>query len=180
MAPGEANIARPVVTLPRSEFLDNAHIRTVCTRVQFNQGAVPGEKCPAGSIYGHAKAITPDPRRTARRPRLPAHPRRQAPGPRRLPAQRQGQHRLVGHVDSVQSKTQSGEAFSQIRNTFEAVPDAPVSSFVLEMQGGKQGAAPKQHQPLQGHPQGGSRIHRPKRQGLGFHPCRHCELWQGP
>ncbi len=26
-----------------------------------------------------------------------------------------------------------------IRNTFEAVPDAPVSKFVLEMQGGKKG-----------------------------------------
>ena len=28
---------------------------------------------------------------------------------------------------------------ARIRNTFEGVPDAPVSRFVLEMQGGKKG-----------------------------------------
>jgi hypothetical protein len=37
---------------------------------------------------------------------------------------------LVGRVDSVQGG---------IRTTFEGVPDAPVSSFVLQMQGGKKG-----------------------------------------
>jgi hypothetical protein len=35
---------------------------------------------------------------------------------------------LVGRIDSVNGG---------IRNTFEAVPDAPVSKFVLEMKGGK-------------------------------------------
>jgi hypothetical protein len=43
-----------VVTLPRSEFLDQSHIRTVCTRVQFAADA-----CPSGAIYGHAVAKTP-------------------------------------------------------------------------------------------------------------------------
>lgn len=37
---------------------------------------------------------------------------------------------LVGFIDSVNGG---------IRTTFEAVPDAPVSKFVLEMQGGKKG-----------------------------------------
>jgi hypothetical protein len=37
---------------------------------------------------------------------------------------------LVAHVDSVKGR---------LRSTFEAAPDAPVSSFVLEMQGGKKG-----------------------------------------
>ena len=36
---------------------------------------------------------------------------------------------LVGKVDSGKNKG--------IRNTFEAVPDAPVERFVLEMKGGK-------------------------------------------
>jgi hypothetical protein len=38
---------------------------------------------------------------------------------------------LVGRVDSFGK--------GQIRNTFEAVPDAPVSRFVLELAGGKKG-----------------------------------------
>ena len=33
--PGDANIAATIVTLPPASFLDNAHIKTVCTRVQF-------------------------------------------------------------------------------------------------------------------------------------------------
>jgi len=50
--PGEANISRVSVELPHSAFLEQSHIGTVCTRVQFAQGAVPGERCPAKSIYG--------------------------------------------------------------------------------------------------------------------------------
>jgi hypothetical protein len=38
---------------------------------------------------------------------------------------------LVGFIDSVHH--------GQIRNTFQAVPDAPVTSFILEMFGGKKG-----------------------------------------
>ena len=51
---GDANIGRAQVTLPKTEFLENAHIQTVCTRVQFAADA-----CPAKSIYGYAKAWTP-------------------------------------------------------------------------------------------------------------------------
>src|SRR5262249_16929209 len=43
--PGSAGFKRIVAALPRAEFLDQAHIRTVCTRVQFAAKA-----CPAGSI----------------------------------------------------------------------------------------------------------------------------------
>src|SRR6201986_2220626 len=85
--------------------------------------------CPATSIYGKAKAWTP----------LLAKP---LEGPvylvggygYKLPARvadLNGQIRVVlkGKVDSGPNKG--------IRNTFEAVPDAPVSRFVLEMKGGK-------------------------------------------
>ncbi|HEY0726288.1 MAG TPA: hypothetical protein VGD41_20375, partial [Pyrinomonadaceae bacterium] len=51
---GEAGIKRAQVTLPSSEFIANAHFKTICTRVQFKQGAHPGELCPPGSIYGYA------------------------------------------------------------------------------------------------------------------------------
>src|SRR5262249_6537506 len=52
--PGEANIARAKVKLPKAAFLDNAHIGDVCTRVQF-----AASSCPAGSIYGRAWATSP-------------------------------------------------------------------------------------------------------------------------
>lgn len=51
---GESNTSRASVALPRSEFLENAHIGTVCTRVQF-----AADNCPIKAIYGHARAITP-------------------------------------------------------------------------------------------------------------------------
>ena len=37
-----ANISRVSVTLPHSEFLDNAHIKSPCTRVQFSAGMSAG------------------------------------------------------------------------------------------------------------------------------------------
>ncbi|MFL5897840.1 MAG: hypothetical protein ACJ76D_05195, partial [Solirubrobacterales bacterium] len=46
---------------------------------------------------------------------------------------------LVGYIDSVREKNKRGEVVSRIRNRFELVPDAPVTRFVLEMQGGKKG-----------------------------------------
>ncbi|HEX3734848.1 MAG TPA: hypothetical protein VHU86_06790, partial [Solirubrobacterales bacterium] len=52
--PGYANIKDVQVTLPHSEFLEQAHINTVCTRVQAAANA-----CPQGSIYGYAEATTP-------------------------------------------------------------------------------------------------------------------------
>ncbi|HVY95890.1 MAG TPA: hypothetical protein VHA54_02910 [Solirubrobacterales bacterium] len=128
---GDANIGRSQVTLPHSEFLDNEHIKTICTRAQFAQGAVPGEKCPAASVYGYAKAITPILDEPLEGPvflRSSSH---------KLPDLVAAMHsgkvniNLDGRIDSVQG--------GRIRNTFEAVPDAPVTQFTLTMQGGKKG-----------------------------------------
>jgi uncharacterized repeat protein (TIGR01451 family) len=124
-----ANIARASVALPHSEFLDNAHIRTVCTRVQFAEGGGHGEKCPPGSIYGHARAITPlldNPLEG------PVYLRSSSHSLPDLVAALNGQIQVVldGTIDSVHGG---------IRNRFEVVPDAPVSKFVLSMQGGKRG-----------------------------------------
>jgi hypothetical protein len=126
-----ANIAKSVVTLPHSEFLEQAHIGTVCTRVQFKEGKVPGEKCPAASVYGRAEATTPllsEPLKGPVYLRSSSH---------KLPDLVAALHNnqididLDGRIDSVKG--------GRIRNTFESVPDAPVSKFVLEMQGGKKG-----------------------------------------
>ncbi len=129
--PGDANIGRAQVTLPHSEFLDQSHIKTICTRAQFAQGTHPGEKCPAGSIYGYAKAITPILDQPVEGPvflRSSSNPL-----PDLVAALHNGQidFNLVGRIDSV------GDG--QIRNTFEIVPDVPVKTFTLTMQGGKKG-----------------------------------------
>jgi hypothetical protein len=42
------------VALPKSEFLDQAHIVTICTRAQF-----AASECPRGAIYGRATVTTP-------------------------------------------------------------------------------------------------------------------------
>ncbi len=126
-----ANIATAQVTLPHSEFLEQAHIRTVCTRVQFAAGAGNGAQCPAGAVYGKARAKTPLLEETLEGPvflRSSSH---------KLPDLVVALHspkvdvNLVGRIDSVKG--------GRIRNTFEAVPDQPVSEFVLELQGGQKG-----------------------------------------
>jgi hypothetical protein len=129
---GEAAIERAQVTLPHSEFLENAHIKTICTRVQFKAGEGNGTQCPAASIYGSAKALTPILGEALEGPvflRSSEH---------KLPDLVAALHTkggidfdLVGRIDSVKG--------GGIRNTFEAVPDAPVSEFVLTMQGAKKG-----------------------------------------
>jgi hypothetical protein len=126
---GDANIARTVVALPHSEFLAQNHIRTVCTRVQFNAGAGNGVQCPKGSVYGEATATTP----LLDKPLSGPVYLRSSSNP--LPDLVAALHgpidvNLVGRIDSKDGG---------IRTTFNSVPDAPVSKFVLTMQGGKKG-----------------------------------------
>jgi hypothetical protein len=119
-----ANIARAQVTLPHSEFLDQSHIKTICTRVQF-----AAQQCPKAAIYGKAKALTP----LLDKPvEGPVYLRSSANPLPDLVADLRGQIQvvLVGRIDSVNGG---------IRTTFESVPDAPVSKFTLQMQGGKKG-----------------------------------------
>ena len=122
--PGEANIGRVSVALPHSEFLAQEHIRTICTRVQYAADA-----CPAGSIYGHARAITPLLDQPLEGPVYLRSSSNPLPD---LVVALKGQIEidLAGRIDSVNGG---------IRNSFELVPDAPVSKFVLEMKGGKKG-----------------------------------------
>jgi hypothetical protein len=126
---GDANASRISVALPHSEFLDQGHIRTICTRVQFAAGAGNGAQCPKGSVYGRARAWTPLFDQPLEGPiflRSSEHP---------LPDLVLALHGLVdidavGRIDSVKGG---------IRNTFDFVPDAPVSKVVVNFQGGKKG-----------------------------------------
>ena len=112
------------IALPRSEFLENAHIRTICTRVQY-----VADQCPKDSVYGYAKAWTP----------LLDKPLQ---GPVYLRSSNHTLPDLVASLDGAIHVDLAGRIDSpggKIRNTFWAVPDAPVSKFVLTMQGGDKG-----------------------------------------
>ncbi|HET8861901.1 MAG TPA: hypothetical protein VFM94_01455 [Solirubrobacterales bacterium] len=122
--PGDANLQNLVLRLPRSAFLDQAHIRTICTRVQFAAKA-----CPEGAIYGHATAYTS----------LLDQP---LEGPVYL---RSSNHNLPDFVAALHG-TIDVEAVARIdsknggiRATFADVPDAPLEKVVVSMQGGKKG-----------------------------------------
>jgi hypothetical protein len=126
--PGDANIARAAVTLARSSFLDQAHIRTICTRVQWAADA-----CPKAAIYGRARAFTPLLDKPLEGPVYLRSSNNLLPDlaiDLRGPAHQPIRVELIGRVDSVKGG---------IRNTIEATPDAQVEKFVLNMQGGKKG-----------------------------------------
>lgn len=127
--PGDANIGRVSVALPRSEFLDNAHIKTICTRVQFAAGLGNGADCPAGSVYGHATATSPLLDQPLSGPVYLRSSSHELPD---LVFALNGQIDIaaVGRIDSVNGG---------IRSTFETVPDAPLTKVVLNMAGGKKG-----------------------------------------
>jgi hypothetical protein len=112
------------LSLPHSEFIDNAHIRTICTWVQF-----AANSCPKGSIYGYAKAFTPLLDESLEGPVYLRSSDNKLPDVV-VDLQGQVEVEIVGRIDSFKGG---------IRTTFEAVPDAPVSKFVVEMQGGKKG-----------------------------------------
>lgn len=126
--PGEANTARIVFALPRSEFIDQAHFRTICTRVQF-----AANQCPAGSVYGHIKAFSPLVDYPLEGPvylRSSSHELPDLVMALRGPASQPIAIDLAGQVDSVNGG---------IRATFNGVPDAPVSKAIVTMQGGRKG-----------------------------------------
>ena len=127
--PGEnTNISRAVVAFPHSEFLENAHFRTICTRVQFAADA-----CPKGSIYGRASAKSPLLDYTVRGPvylRSSSNPLPDLVFALKGPPSQPVEVDVVARIDSVNGG---------IRTTLDSVPDVPVSKFVLRMQGGRKG-----------------------------------------
>lgn len=131
--PGEAGTSRLQVTLPHSAFLDQAHIRTICTRVQFAAGSGNGEQCPKGAVYGHAWVKSPLLDYWLSGPVLLRSSNHKLPdlimalsGPAYQPIQ----IALHGKTDSVKGA---------LRNTFEAIPDAPFEKARLVLYGGKRG-----------------------------------------
>jgi hypothetical protein len=102
----------------------NTHIRSICTTARFAAG-----RCPAGSIYGHAKAWT----LLLDRPlEGPVYLRSSSNWLPDLVASLNGQIHLdlTAHVSSARGR---------LRYTFAALPDAPLSKLALTMRGGRKG-----------------------------------------
>lgn len=121
--PGDANIGRAAVTLPPSLFLAQGHIDTVCSQRQFAADA-----CPRGSVYGQATAVTPLLAQPLRGKVYLRSSRNRLPD---LVVALRGNGiaiDLVGRIDSFKGG---------IRTTFDVVPDAPVTKFVLSLRGGR-------------------------------------------
>jgi len=127
--PGDANLRRLALAFPRSEFIEQGHFRTICTRVQFAAGPGHGARCPKGSVYGHAKVWTPlldEPLKGPVYLRSSNH---------NLPDAVLALHGIVDlevaiRIDSVKGR---------LRTIAPAAPDAPVSRALVQMQGGQKG-----------------------------------------
>lgn len=119
---GQSNLRRAAVTLPGYAFLAQEHIKMVCTRAEWAADA-----CPKGSVYGSAKAFSPLLEKPLKGRVYLRSSDHELPD---LVADLRGQVdiELAGRIDSVKGA---------MRTTFEDIPDAPVTKFVLNMRGGK-------------------------------------------
>jgi len=122
---GDANIGRAAVTLPKPLILEQASLANVCTRVQF-----AAHDCPKDSVYGYARAYTP-----------------LLDGPLKGPVYLRSSDNelpdmvaaLHGQVDIELAGRIDTDKKGRLRNTFDVVPDVPVSKFILTVRGGKRG-----------------------------------------
>ncbi len=124
---GDANISRVAVTLPHALILKQSSLAKICTRVQLAANA-----CPAESVYGFARAETP----------LLAKPLEGPVYLRSAPENKSGLPDVVAALSGQVNIDLAGRISSvngALRNTFETVPDVPVSRFILTVRGGKRG-----------------------------------------
>ncbi len=125
---GEANTAAISFTFPKSEFIDQGHFRTICTRVQF-----AANQCPPGSVYGHVTAYTPlldYPLEGAAYLRSSSHELPDLVFALRGPPSQPIAFDAAGRVDSVNGG---------LRVRFQTIPDAPLSKVIVTAQGAKKG-----------------------------------------
>jgi hypothetical protein len=124
-APGQANIGKASVTLPPSLFLEQGHITGICSRPQAAAG-----KCPASSVYGKARAITPLLGEPLEGPVYLRASEGKLPD---LVAALSGRGIRIDVVGRIDSKK------GGMRATYETLPDAPVTKFALTLAGGRHG-----------------------------------------
>jgi hypothetical protein len=122
--PGDANVRRTAFILPRATILDQAHIKTVCTRVQLAANA-----CPKNSIYGNAKATSPLLDNALKGPVYLTSSEHELPD---LLVDLKGQVnvRLRGVISSEHGR---------LKTVFNETPDVAVKKFEIKMKGGSKG-----------------------------------------
>jgi hypothetical protein len=153
---GDANLRYLQLRLPDSEFLDQGHIRTICTRVQF-----AADRCPAGAVYGHATVFTPV---LGKRPlRGPVYLRSSS---HELPdlviaLKEPVAINVVGRIDSVDGG---------IRVTFASIPDSPVTKAIVNMDGGVKGLLVNSRNLCAGAPRSTLRLRGQNGKRTSLHP----------
>lgn len=120
----DANVRRAAFILPRATILDQAHIRTICTRVQL-----AANDCPKKAIYGHAKATSPLIKGRLKGPVYLTSSKNLLPD---LLVDLRGQVNihLRGAILSENGR---------LKTVFRKVPDVAVNKFTLTMKGGERG-----------------------------------------
>jgi len=118
---GDANVTRTALTLPHSLFLDQSHIRTICTRPQL-----ASQTCPKGAVYGQAEAKSPLLDKKLKGPVYLVASDDPLPN---LVADLRGQVRI--QLRGVISSKRGG-----LKTVFPETPDVPVKKFILNMKGG--------------------------------------------
>jgi hypothetical protein len=119
---GDANIARTSLNLPHALFLDQGHIKQVCTRVKL-----AADECPSDAVYGHAEASSPLLKQKLKGPVYLVSSKHQLPD---LLVDLKGQINI--QLDGVIDQKHGG-----LRTVFNGTPDVPLKTFVLNMLGGK-------------------------------------------
>jgi hypothetical protein len=123
---GDTNLKEIKVSLPRSQFLAQNHIKAICTKAQF-----ASRNCPAASTYGSAVAHTPlfdEPLRGLVYLRSSANKL-----PDLVADLYSGAVRIV--LEGRIGPTKQGGISAYFAN----LPDEPVDRFVMKLNGGRRG-----------------------------------------
>jgi hypothetical protein len=131
--PGEAGLRQVQVKLPLSLALDPDNAQALCTPQQAEQRA-----CPESSIIGHATAVTPALNEPLSGPVYFVEGIRQTASGQTRRTLPNLWLKLSGEVD-LDLWARSDVVNDHLVTTFTSIPDAPISSFDLEIQGGRHG-----------------------------------------
>ncbi len=125
----DSNIKSVEVALPQGILLDQERLGRICSRANY-----AAQTCPEESKVGYAKATTPLLEDPVEGPVYLKASDNPLPD---LAADLDGQIDvdLFGKIDQKLNK----KGLNQIRNTFDVVPDVPVSDFELTLEGGSEG-----------------------------------------
>jgi len=143
-ADGQAGIERAEVRLPDSLALDADNARALC---EYEEGIKPEPACPRGSIVGTATAVSPLLRAPLRgNVYFVKNVRVDPTTGNRIRTLPMIVVALRGEI-AVNLRGESSVYRGRLVNTFAALPDAPISSFVLNIRGGRRGILVVTHTP---------------------------------